>query len=377
MRNLGYLILAVKYLFKTGLICIIALFIFLICLLSSCGKQAETYTIEERVFNESVYASGEILPEEYFFLKSNKVNRILEVCVKEGDVVFKGDIIAILGTEEDSEYAQIVKRQASIAKENLLDNSPILNELSIQTKLAKEQLDMYKKNAEKYKELALNNTVSQKEAQQAEIQYRKSYAEYQNFHEKYRTTKQELLNRVFDSKKQLLESRQIIKSPIVGKVYATEKKSGESVNPDDVILLIGTRNTFKLDLLVDERDIQKIRKGQQVFFETDVYPNKPFSAIINRINPLLQKTSRSFKVEALITDTTLFYPQSSVEANIIVSQNKQAILIPVNYLQKEDSVLIRFDNEDKKQKVITGSKTEDWIEIKSGLVSGNIIIKPN
>lgn len=68
------------------------------------------------------------------------------------------------------------------------------------------------------------------------------------------------------------------------------KKSGESVNPDDVILLIGTKNAFKLDLLVDERDIQKIKTGQQVFFETDVYPDKHFSATISRISPLLQNS---------------------------------------------------------------------------------------
>lgn len=70
----------------------------------------------------------------------------------------------------------------------------------------------------------MSSAVSQKEADQAEIQYRKSYSEYQNFQEKYRTTKKELLDKVFDSEKQLLVYRQIIKSPIAGKVYATEKK---------------------------------------------------------------------------------------------------------------------------------------------------------
>lgn len=348
-----------------------------VCLLTSCGDQAEIYIVEERDFNESVYATGEIFPEEYFFLKSNTATRVLEICVKEGDVVSKGDIIAMLGTEEDNKQAQIVQKQRSIAQGNLLDDSPILKELSNQIRLAKEQLDIEKRNAEKYKKLSLSNAVSQKEADQAEIQYRKSNVEYQNFQEKYRTTQKALLNKVLDSEKQLIESRQIIKSPVAGKVYATEKRSGESVNPDELILLIGAEKIFKLELLVDERDIQKIRKGQQVFFETDVYPDKYFSATISRINPLLQKYSRSFKVEAVITDSVLFYPQSSVEANILISQNKQAILLPASYLQKGDSVLMRFDNENKKQKVILGSRTQEWVEVKSGLASGNIIIKPN
>lgn len=377
MKNLGYTILVVKLFFRLGLIYIIGLLVLAICLLTSCGNQEEIYIVEKRDFNESVYATGEIFPEEYFFLKSNTATRILEICVKEGDIVSKGDIIAILGTEENNKQAQIIQKQTSIAKENLLDNSPILKELSNQIRLAKDQLDIDKKNAEKYKELSLSNAVSQKEADQAEIQHRKSYSEYQNFQEKYRITKKELLNKVFDSEIQLLVSRQIIKSPIAGKIYATEKKSGESVNPDDVILLIGTKNAFKLDLLVDERDIQKIKTVQQVFFETDVYTDKHFSATISRISPLLQKSSRSFKVEAIITDSTSFYPQSSVEANIIVSQHKQAILLPASYLQKGDSVLMRFDNENKKQKVILGSRTKEWIEIKSGLASGDIIIKPN
>lgn len=377
MRNLGYIILAVKLFFKSGLIYIVGLLVLAICLLTSCGDQAEVYIVEERGFNESVYATGEIFPEEYFFLKPNTANRILEVCVKEGDIVSKGDVIAILGTDEDNKQAQIVQKQTAIAKENLLDDSPKLNELSIQIKLAKKQLDIDKRNAEKYKELSLSNAVSQKEADQAEIQYRKSHTEYKNLQEKYRITKKELQYKVLDSEKQLSIYRQIIKSPIAGKIYVTEKRSGESVNLDDVILLIGTEKVFKLELLVDERDIQKIRKGQQVFFETDVYPDKHFPATISRINPLLQKASRSFKVEAIITDSTLFYPQSSVEANIIVSQKKRAILLPVSYLQEGDSVLMKFENENKKRKVILGSRTKEWVEIKSGLASGDIIIKPH
>lgn len=375
MKNSNYFSWVIRIVFKTETICKIGLLVFFTSMLFSCGSPSETYTVEERGLSESVYASGEIYPQTYFFLKSNVATCVLDMFVKEDELVSKGDLIAVLGTEEENIQAQIAQKQISIAEENLLDSSPILRGLSVQIGLAKQQLDANQKNAEKYKELSLNHAVSRKDAEEAAMQYESSYTRYLSLQEQYKAARTELQNKAFESEKQFLQSRQVIKSPIVGKVYAIEKRIGESPNPGDIILLIGSDNSFKLELLVDERDIQRIIKGQTVYFETDTYPDRQFVATISLINPVLQKSSRCFKVEASIKDTIRFYPQSSVEANIVISQSKKAVFIPSAYVLKGDSVVIRSNGKDRKQKVRITSRIDGWVEVKSGLKEKDIIVK--
>lgn len=373
MKCFLWLLWTTKFLFKSKCLYIAGLF----CFLSACKERSETFIVNEKGFSESVYASGEIFPSDYYFLESNTVNRILAMYVSEGDVISKDDVILLFGSEEANQQVQIIQQQITLAKENLLDSSPVLNELVVQIELAQTQHKMDSIHAGKYKELALSNAVSQREADQAEMQYQKSNTEYRKLNERYSSIKRDLQHSLSDLERQLLQVRQTIQSPITGKVYAIEKKTGELASPGEHILLIGTDRSFKLELQIDERDIQKIKEGQLVFFETDACPNKQYSAVINRIHTVLQKSSRSFKVEAIITDTSSFYPQSSVEANIVISQNKQAILIPADYLLTGDSVFIQSNSAYQKRKIETGAKTKDWIEIVSGLVSGDVIIKPD
>jgi HlyD family secretion protein len=46
-------------------------------LLAACSNAEEVYTVQERLINEGVYASGEILPVEFDILKPTQPDRIL------------------------------------------------------------------------------------------------------------------------------------------------------------------------------------------------------------------------------------------------------------------------------------------------------------
>ncbi len=345
-------------------------------LIISCGNEVEEHSVDFKIVNEGVYASGEVYPKDYFILRTDKTERVKEILVHEGSIVKKGDILAILGTVEENEEAKIIQSQIEMAKNNVLDNSTILKEFESKISLAKQKYEIDKINAEKYQELALSKAVSSKEANQMLITSKTSYTEYQNIKNQYKTKKRALLNALLDSKKELLQSKYLLRSYISGKVYSIEKKEGDIVMPEEPIMLIGTDKSFKLELLVDERDISRISKNQEVFFETDIYLGKQFNAKVFRVNPTLQKASRSFKVEAIIKDSTsYFYPQSSVEANIIVKKKEKRMLIPLDYLYEKDSVYIKKDDEVNKIRVTTGTRFKDWIEIKSGLSQGDKILK--
>lgn len=341
----------------------------------SCGNLNEPYIVTEQTFNEAVYASGELFPEEYHIIKNGVPDRILEIPVAEGDIVTKGAVLVVLGTPAANDLLSVLESKVALAKENIEDNSAPLAALQQKIALAKQQYEHDLRNAYRYRELSLTGAASQKDTEQAVLAAEASLSAYSNLQQQYIEQKNELTDRLLDAEMQLAEARrtlqqQTLTSRIAGKVYNINFKVGELAGADTPIMLVGSPDSYKLELLVDERDINKIGLGQKVFFETDTFAGEQFEAVIDKIDPVLQKETRNFKVEARVMSVGNFYPLSSVEANIVVREKAAALMIPSDYLLRGDSVLIQSR---KKVKVATGIRTGNYIEITNGLAVGDII----
>lgn len=344
----------------------------------ACKKKTQHYTVQTRMISDAVYASGEIMPESYHFLKSNSADLLLKMLVTEGDSIRSNQEVAILGTPSQLTQLNLLSKQATLAERNTSSNAAALMELQENIALAKTKHEQDLINATRYTELASTQAVSAKDAEQARLQASQSATSYQALQQQYRTKKNELDEKSLQVQQQLAaiaQSREgkVLKSPVDGRVFKVYLKEGDLAPLNEPVAMIGTPGHFKLELLVDERDISRIATGQTVYFETEVYNNQQFSATISKIIPLLQKESRSFQVEATVTDKRTFYPQSSVEANIIVRDSVRALVIPAAYLLKGDSVYLQQPGGLRKTAVTTGVKNDNWIEIKQGLKAGDVI----
>lgn len=352
----------------------------LLVALASCKNKAETYTVAGKLLNEAVYASGEILPEEYEYLQSRSTERILKIMVSEGDTVKKGDVLVLLGTPGDNTQLELLSEQLTLARKNAGGQSSTLAELQNRIKLARQKQEQDALNAKRYTELAKEKAVSQKDADDAAVQAASSLTEYNNLQEEYKTRRDELSGGVLQATQQLEQFRQVregrvLTSRINGRVFSIDRKEGEPVNPGQPILLTGTPGRFKLELLVDERDISKVRTGQRVIFETDAFAGRQFSGTVSKIIPVLQKETRSFKVEVEVPDNAGFFPQSSVEANIVIRDSTEVLAIPADYLLPGDSVFVQQGGDPRKTGIGTGIRNGEWVEVKRGLKKGDIIVK--
>jgi multidrug efflux pump subunit AcrA (membrane-fusion protein) len=347
----------------------------------SCKSDIDVFVVKDKQVNEVVYASGELFPEDYYMLKTGNYDRILKIPVKEGDVVNPGDILLVLGSHHDNNQINILNDKVVLAENNINDSSAILTELKYKINLAKQQYEQDKKNAERYKELVKEKAVSESETEKYFLLSEISRVNLSNLQQQYVIKKNEMNDILLETKKHLSDAQQkyeekVFISPIHGTIYCVNYEEGDNVSVNDFILMVGTLNKYKLELLVDERDINKINIGQKIYFETDIYPEKHFDAVVSHINPILQKESRCFKVEAKVLSDLKMYPQSNIEANIIIKENETTILIPYEFIVSKDSVMLKHQNNAiEKIKVSIGIKSDKWVEIKNGLNVGDVIIK--
>jgi Multidrug resistance efflux pump len=358
----------------------VALFAIVMVMLNSCKDGDSQYIVEEHTINEAVYASGELFPEKYHFLKPTKSTVVLQILAEKDDLVSVGDILVITGNSDEKDKIRLASDQVAIAENNIGENSAILREIQRKIEVASQQYQLDKTNAERYHDLSATNAVSQEVAENKILTAEKSLLELNSLQEQYIIAKNQLRNQLVTAELQLANifhqhTENIIRSNISGKVYSVFKQPGEIINGNTPVLMVGTDNIFKLELYIDERDIEKVKIGQAVYFETNTYPEKQFEAVIVKVDPVMQKDTRYFKVEASIHDSISFYPQSSVEAAIVIRKNAKVLMIPFDYLNNGDSVLMQSRPKNRMVHIKTGIRINNMIEVEAGIEKGTIILK--
>lgn len=347
---------------------------------AACGTGEETHAVEEHTLREAVYASGEILPFEYEYAVSTTSDRIHQILVQEGDTVRAGQVLAVMGTPSDQDQLGILSSQLALARENASEDAVAVAELEQKIALAKATYEQDSLNAKRYTELAATQAVSRKQAEDATIRATASLTEYTALRQQRTSLRNTLDNQVLAAENQLAQFRrgrenQVLTSRVDGRVYSVHMETGEIARPNEPIILVGTPGKFRLELLVDERDISKVELGQKVLFETDAYTGRQFTGRVIKIMPVLQRETRSFEIDVEVLDEGQFFPQTSVEANIIVRDSTPVLSIPTEYLLGNDSVWVRTESGDQKAGVQTGVRDGQFVEITNGLQKGSIVVK--
>jgi HlyD family secretion protein len=342
----------------------------------SCGKKQESIhpTIEK--ITSSVYASGTVKSIAQYDVYA-KVNGIIEnILVSEGAAVKKGQTIIALSNKAQAlglENAKLLANYSS-AETNQEKLKQAQNELEV----AKLKMDNDESLLERQKKLWSNEIGTKNDIDQRALSFKNSVAQYNASKLKLNDLKKQI---DFQSK-QTNKSASIsattlndflIKSDINGKVFSINKEVGAMVNTQTPVAIIGDANHFYVEMQVDEYDIAKIQKGQKVMISMDSYKGKVFEAVIDKVYPIMNPKSKSFKVDAAFsTQPENLYPNLSAQANVIIEVKEKAITIPRAYLI--DNEYVYLENKEKR-KVKVGLMDYEKVEILSGITTSDALVK--
>jgi multidrug efflux pump subunit AcrA (membrane-fusion protein) len=79
---------------------------------------------------------------------------------------------------------------------------------------------------------------------------------------------------------------------------------------------------------VNEEEINRIAVGQKTFLRSEAFPGQALRATVSRITPKGDPTRKTFRVYLLLPNDTRLRIGMSVEANIVVREKPQAIVVP-------------------------------------------------
>jgi len=352
----------------------------LLFLISACsGKKDHTKAVIKDI-TVSLYASANVKAKDEYTVLSTVPGIIKRINVEPGDQVKAGDLLFVLENREAGLTAANARQVLNFTASNSQPNSEQLQEAKYQVQAAKEKYQLDSAFYYRQKNLWEQNIGTRFDFDQRQLAFTTSKINYDAAVKSLSQLKKQLKNDLELSKinYSISKKRQtdyLIKSEIDGKVFDVIKNKGQLITTQTALGILGRPDQFYLEMDVDEKDITKVKSGQQVEITMDSYKGQSFTGQVSKIYPIMDERSRTFKVEAVFLNPPgKLYPNLTAEVNIVVAVKKMAVLIPRGYLDRNNCIWLK---DGVKRKVITGVRDESNVEILRGLDTLETIYKPD
>jgi multidrug efflux pump subunit AcrA (membrane-fusion protein) len=302
-----------------------------------------------------------------------------KIKVTPGQTIAKGQTLFQIESDKASLTTENARLAYQLSNENSRYIQDKIAEMETKVQMAKDKLVVDQSVYNRNKNIKQYKVISEVEYERVELTYKNSKSNYESAVKQLSQLKLQLKNDQSRNSNNLKISEKSqsdfeVKSAFSGELFDVLVKEGTLITSQMPLAVIGEKNKYLLELDVDENDMVKVILGQKIVVTLDSYKGKVFEAKVDKIYPIMDERSRTFKIEAHFDNPPAkLYPNLTAEANIIIQTKKNALTIPKSYLIDDKFVLV---NEDEKRQVKIGLNDYQNVEILEGLTAGETIYKP-
>ena len=396
----------------TIIVVVIAILVVLLVVLKSkgvIGKSDDSVEVEVAKANEitiveTVSATGKIQPEIEVKISSQVSGEIIDLPVKEGQVVKKGDLLVRINPDL---YTSGLNRSVS-------NYSGTKSGLSQADASFKEAQASYERNKTLYDKGIISKADWDKATASFEVAKANKQTAYYNVQSASATVK--------EAKDNL--GRTTIYAPNDGTISKLNVELGERIlgtqqMAGTELLRVANLNNMEVEVDVNENDIVKINIGDETKIQVDAYLKKEFKGVVTSISNSASTTTTAdqvtnFKVKVRILKESYldliegkpvtyspFRPGMTATVDIITTRKENVIGVPISAVvvksdtsatkkfempeenkdqvksksdKKFECVFVKVGDKAKIRIVKTGIQDDTNIEIISGLKKGDEVI---
>ncbi len=235
---------------------------------------------------EVIYATGTVEPSVMLPIASRAAGDLVELRVDEGDQVRKGQALARLDDADLTNTVQELDARALLARLNL----------------------------QRMQELVPRKVVAAVELDQARAELGAAEA----------VLKRAKAQRGFMT----------LRAPADGRVIRRDGEVGQFIPAGQAVFYLSCCAPLRVTADVDEEDIPRVRVGQTVVLHAAALPERVFDGEVSRITPKGDPVARTFRVRIRLVDLAGLQIGMTVDANLVVSERPDALLVPSTAIQK-------------------------------------------
>jgi len=293
-------------------------------------QPVKVYIVKEEVLEDKITAVGSVASNEEVALACETSGKITKIFFEEGSNVTKGQLLLTLN---DAELQAQLKR--GIIQKEFLEKRKARNEkLRERDGISEEEFELL--NAE------LNRQIAENEAIKSRIEQTKLVA------------------------------------PFSGRIGLRYVSEGSYINPNTKVADLIDISTVKLNFAVPEKYMGIVKKGTKVKFTVAGIEKKEYEGTVYAIEPKIDASTRTIQVRAISNNRdSEIYPGAFANISIVLNKIEKAHLIPTAALIPEMNqmkVFVVRGGKAESVNVITGTRTENKIQILDGLSLGDTVI---
>ncbi len=331
-------------------------------------------TIKKVDFNLTVNGIVKADPNKTFAMNSPVAGKVLNVFVSPNDLVLQNQILA-----------EVISQEIAQLQFDLADN-----EIELRGQIAQAELEvnLTKNDYEREDKLFKQGISAQKDLLEADNKYARARKALSILKEKRKLTKDlahKKLAIVGANNSQSNMGITSIRSPKKGTILKRSVNPGELVDSNIILFQVSDLSEVFLEAQIYEKDISNINLGETIYFQTEACSDenanckveRSFIGQISYISPTVDPETRTITVRAKMPNQDYKLKPEMYGKMKILLENNQALVIPKDSIQQVDGnevIYLKTQKGFKEQKVTTGRKSDEFIEILSGLKPGTQVV---
>jgi membrane fusion protein (multidrug efflux system) len=168
-----------------------------------------------------------------------------------------------------------------------------------------------------------------------------------------------------------------IVAPIDGVIAQRMVKQGNLIQLNTALFRIVDTRELEAVLNVPERELATLREGLSVTMDVDALPRQPFVGRIDRVSPVVDAGSGTFRVTVAFDSQGLLRPGMFGRIGVIYDQRSDALTIPRTALLEdagESAVFAVRDGAAVRVPIELGYINGELAEIRAGLNEGDSVV---
>jgi len=362
---------------------------------SSLKVEKNKITIEEVQygdFDDFIRTNGTVGPISTIYLDAEEGGRVKERLIEEGATVNKGDVILIL--ENRSLYEDIMNSESSLAqKQNMLRETRIgFENQMIQSRLtllnSKYEIIKKKRSYEQQMALFKDELVSKESYLQAKEEYEYAVQAQEINVQKSKNDSMIRAGEMVQLDLDLVKMQKTlglvyerldnlnVKAPVDGQLGMLDAEIGQSISKGVRIGQINVLTDYKIEALIDEHYIDRVRQGLSATFERQ---NTLFNLAVKKVYPEVRNSQ--FKIDLVFTDERPdnIRTGQTYYINLQLGEPQKSLLVSLGGFFNSTGgqwiyVLDPSGEFATKRKIQIGRKNPKYYEVLEGLEKGEKVI---
>jgi len=284
--------------------------------------------------NVSIRGIGNVDAQHIYPITAQSGGKILKILTDNGMWVKKGDLLVVMDGVDLPDQFEIAKANLKKATEEVLVSK---KELENQ----KTQKELLAITYKRFKRLNKDGFVTKSEFDKAKADLKSIEASIKASYSKIDVAKAgtTVAKKSIDAIETKIDRLKVY-APIDGYVLSRDAEVNQNILPQTPILKIVDPKTLWVATKIDERISAQIKVGQKATITLRSTPQKKYSGVVQRIEPVSDAVTLEREVDVLFnTLPKPFYINEQAEVNIAVKRYENVLKIPSRVIVQQNGEL--------------------------------------